>query len=90
MNKKMKKANKALSDALSFCNAIASKAKKYAKPVVSTKEPVKKELPKIKPLPNFTIVKMQKGDFRVELEGKLIDKRFKSLIKAEEWVSNHR
>ena len=37
-----------------------------------------------------TVVKISKGDVRVEADGKVLDKRFKSMTQANEWYAIHK
>lgn len=60
-------------------------------------EVVKKPSPRATPLSpsttekftSFQIVKIAKGDFRVQADSRILDKRFKSITKAQEWCSAH-
>lgn len=95
-NKKMRKADKALAEALDFCKSVATNVKNATKAVVlPTIEKPKAVVtptvfkPKGEVYDNLTIVKMGKGDFRVEVDGKVIDKRFKSVTQANEWCASH-
>lgn len=79
MNKKMRKADKALAEALDFCKSVATNVKNATKAVVlpTIEKPKAVVTPTVfKPkgdvYDNFTIVKMEKGDFRVEADGKVI------------------
>lgn len=35
------------------------------------------------------VVKIEKGDFRVEADGMVIERRFKSVTAANEWIAKH-
>ena len=39
---------------------------------------------------NLSVVKISKGDVRVEADGKVLDKRFKSMTQANEWCAIHK
>ena len=91
MNKRMRKANKMLLDAYEFCKYVTKQdAKKTTKPLTLPKStPSTTENLKTEARSKISIVKMQKGDFRVEVDGKIIDKRFKSVTAAQEWCAVH-
>ncbi len=96
-NKKMRKADKALAEALNFCKSVATNVKNATKVVVLSAIEKPKAVvtptvfkPKGEVYDNLTIVKMGKGDFRVEADGKVIDKHFKSITKANEWCELHK
>lgn len=98
MNKAMRKAEKALATALQVCEKVKvdkEKAKKLftievPKTVVSHEPKVESCInPNAPRLTDFKIVKIQKGDFRVEIDGKTVDKKFKSVTAAQEWCAVH-
>lgn len=39
---------------------------------------------------NLSVVKISKGDVRVEADGKVLDRRFKSVTQANEWCAIHK
>ena len=104
MNKKMRKADEALANALAFCENVkkcdnASKAMSHPSVVKVQQKAVepRKAVEPQKPYydPNvryyfhFEIVKRGKGDFRVQADKEIINKRFKSRPQAEEWIIKH-
>lgn len=91
MNKRMRKANKMLSHAYEFCKSVTEQdAKQTAKPLTLPKStPSTTENLKTEVRSKISIVKIQKGDFRVEVNGKIVDKRFKSVTAAQEWCAVH-
>ena len=90
-NKKMRRADKKLAESLDFCKWFVSKQKaKVNKIILSVIQKPRAISPKTDTYNSMTVVKMSKGDFRVEADGKVINKRFKSITQANEWCELHK
>ena len=101
MNKKERKANQALKDAADYISRIkVTKQEVVSKPIVEIPKPVV-ETPKPKEKPTYNgeridsaeIKKLKKGHFFVVVtcsgQCKEVNKRFKSVTKAQEWISKY-
>ena len=101
MNKKERKANQALKDAADYISRVKiQKQEVISKPVVAAPKPVV-EAPKPKAKPTYNgeridsaeIKKLEKGHFFVIVtccgQRKEVAKRFKSVTKAQEWISKY-
>lgn len=90
MNKKMRHADRVLSNARNYCQTISQKREENTLRKVVTKITEQKPSQNnVKMYKAFNIVKMAKGDFRVQADGQIIERRFKSKTQAEEWCSKH-
>lgn len=93
--KDMRQANKALEDAERYRNSIRNSGS--SKPVVKKPSSARKENVLCsynacdhKFYTNLSVVKISKGDVRVEADGKVLDRRFKSTTQANEWCAIHK
>lgn len=93
MDKGMRKANKRLEYSKGCVDRAYKRIRKMEQLKNAESEP-KQEL-KAEPEPtivtrakphDFEIVKIQKGLFKVEMDGKIVPKNFKSTTKAKEWI----
>lgn len=94
MNKKMRHADRVLSNARNYCQTISEKREENTLRKVVTKLTEQKSSQvqfnsNVKLYKVFNIVKMAKGDFRVQADGQAIERRFKSKTQAEDWCSKH-
>lgn len=104
MNKRNRKADKTLQEALKFCAWVVSKSKQteQQKEIIPVKNPEEvttllivtnkeqeQDTFKVKAYKSTTIVKLDRNDFRVKIDGILYDKRFKSVTRASEWCFLH-
>ena len=86
----MRKANKRLEDA----KRCVDNAYKRIRNMEQLMNPKPESKPESKPTivamakttHNFAVVKIQKGLFKVEMDGKIVPKNFKSITKAKEWI----
>lgn len=91
--KDMRQANKALEDAERYRDFIRNG---LSKPVVKKPSSARKEnvcsynAGDHKFYTNLSVVKISKGDVRVEADGKVLDRRFKSITQANEWCATHK
>lgn len=91
MNKKMRHADRVLSNARNYCQTISQKREENTlRKVVTKMTEQKTSQSNAKMYKVFNIVKMAKGDFRIQADGQIIERRFKSKTQAEEWCSKHR
>ena len=91
--KDMRQANKALADAERYRDFIRNGLSKPAvkKPSSTRKENVcSYNACDHKFYTNLSVVKISKGDVRVEADGKVLDRRFKSTTQANEWCAIHK
>lgn len=91
--KDMRQANKALEDAERYRDFIRNGLPKPAvkKPSSARKENVcSYNACDHKFYTNLSVVKISKGDVRVEADGKVLDRRFKSITQANEWCATHK
>lgn len=88
MNKGMRKANKRLEDAKQSVDRAYKRIRKMEQLMNPKQEPkpitIIDKMTKI--THNFEVVKIQKGLFKVEMDGKIVPKNFKSITKAKEWI----
>ena len=81
MNKKMRHADRVLSNARNYCQTISQKREENTLRKVVTKLTEQKSSQvqfnsNVKMYKAFNIVKMAKGDFRVQADGQVIERRF--------------
>lgn len=92
--KDMRQANKALEDAKRYRDFIRNGS--LSKSVVKKPSSARKEnvcgynACDHKFYTNLSVVKISKGDVRVEADGKVLDRRFKSTTQANEWCAIHK
>lgn len=92
--KDMRQANKALEDAKRYRDFIRNSGS--PKPAVKKPSSARKEnvcsynACDYKFYTNLSVVKISKGDVRVEADGKVLDRRFKSTTQANEWCATHK
>lgn len=92
--KDMRQANKALEDAERYRDFIRNGGS--PKPAVKKPSSARKEnvcgynACDHKFYTNLSVVKISKGDVRVEADGKVLDRRFKSTTQANEWCATHK
>lgn len=90
MNKKMRHADRVLSNARNYCQTISEKREENTLRKVVEQKPSQVQFnSNVKLYKVFSIVKMAKGDFRVQADGQAIERRFKSKTQAEDWCSKH-
>lgn len=103
MNKKLKKANEILAAACEYAASVSknvseqsairrnawlgSRAVKRAE--VKTVEQLRSGYAGHAMYRKCVVVKIAKGDFRVEADGMVIERRFKSVTAANEWITKH-
>lgn len=92
--KDMRQANRALEDAERYRDFIRNSGS--FKPAVKKPSSARKEnvcgcnACDYKFYTNLSVVKISKGDVRVEADGKVLDRRFKSTTQANEWCAIHK
>lgn len=94
MNKKERKANQALKDAADYISRTkVTKQEVVSKPVVETPKPKAKPTYNGERIDSAEIKKLEKGHFFVVVtcngQRKKVNKRFKSVTKASEWISKY-
>lgn len=67
----------------------AAKEVKKQKAIDKATEELKLGKTEYKQYRKCVVVKIAKGDFRVEADGMVIERRFKSVTAANEWVNKH-
>jgi len=87
MDKKARKANKALEDA-KRCVDLEYQRLRNMEQLMNPK-PKPTIVAMAKTTHDFNVIKIQKGLFLVEMDGKIVPKNFKSETKAKEWILKH-
>lgn len=85
MDKGMRKANKRLENAKRCVDMAYKRIRKMEQLKNAEPEPTIVAMAKTT-THDFEVVKIQKGLFKVEKDGKIVPKNFKSITKAKEWI----
>lgn len=85
MNKKQKKANEILAAAREYAASVSKNVSEQS--AIRRNEWLGQTA--YKTYRKCVVVKITKGDFRVEADGMVIERRFKSVTAANDWVAKH-